>query len=273
MASFSERYGYKPNRSQLHQHEDMDDRLRNTIWNFLMSRYLSARSGYSGGIRVYEVVRSVWTEVAGGRSDNVPGSDGYNRVAAVRFFREWYFAVTWNEAYDTLEHLLSMGQSSDVEAVNAMLGKEGSAYRFVNGGLVPITGAEELDTVETATQLSGQFHGASQHIAQAVRLLGDRENPDFRNALKESISAVESAVQAVVGDANTSIEKGLERIEGHSQLKQAWKNMYNWTSDEDGIRHGIGVGRTPQVGLPEARYMVVSCSAFVNYLVAKSSEG
>ena len=47
--------------------------------------------------------------------------------------------------------------------------------------------------------------------------------------------------------------------------------MYNWTSDEDGVRHGIK--EAPQVGLPEARYMVVACSAFVNYLVANSSEG
>ena len=46
--------------------------------------------------------------------------------------------------------------------------------------------------------------------------------------------------------------------------------MYNWTSDEGGVRHGKE--EISQVGLPEARYMVVACSAFVNYLVSKDSE-
>ena len=30
---------------------------------------------------------------------------------------------------------------------------------------------------------------------------------------------------------------------------------------------------TPQVGLAEARYMVVACSAFVNYLIARDARG
>ena len=47
--------------------------------------------------------------------------------------------------------------------------------------------------------------------------------------------------------------------------------MYNWTSDEDGVRHAIK--GAPQVGLSEASYMVVACSAFVNYLVVKSAMG
>ena len=47
--------------------------------------------------------------------------------------------------------------------------------------------------------------------------------------------------------------------------------MFNWTSDEDGVRHGTK--GTPQVGLSEARYMVVACSAFVNYLAVKGTEG
>ena len=46
--------------------------------------------------------------------------------------------------------------------------------------------------------------------------------------------------------------------------------MYNWTSDEGGVRHGKE--EISQVGLPEARYMVVASSAFVNYLIAKDAE-
>ena len=96
-----------------------------------------------------------------------------------------------------------------------------------------------LDSFQVSAQLSDPFHGASQHITQAVALLSDRSMSDFRNAIKESISAVESAVQAAAGDPKVDIEKGLQKLGLHHQLKQAWSNMYNWTSDEDGVRHGI----------------------------------
>ena len=105
---------------------------------------------------------------------------------------------------------------------------------------------------------------------QAVDHLSDRGNPDARNVIKESISAVESAVKVASEDPKADIEKGSKELGLHSQLEQAWKNMYNWTSDEGGVRHGKE--EISQVGLPEARYMVVASSAFVNYLIAKHAE-
>ena len=270
MVSFSERHGYKLDRSRLHQLEEMDDRLKNVIWNFLRERYLV--EGHVS--QVNELVRSVWIEVVGRRSDELPGgvSGLISSEATIDIFRSWYLKASWNEVYDVLEHLLRKRQvKEDNSDANAMLSREGSAYRFVGGVIVPITDDEELAVVEAVAQLSGPFYSASQHITQAVTLLSDRDSPDFRNAIKESISAVESAVRVAAGDPKVDIEKGLRKLGVHHQLKQAWNNMYNWTSDEDGVRHGIK--GAPQVGLPEARYMVVACSAFVNYLVVKSSEG
>ena len=272
MVSFSERNGYKPARSRLHQLEEMDDRLRNAIWNFLLERFLVKVKIYD----VYELVRSVWTEVAGQRSDELPGKDDFLRTlvsppSEVGSLRTWYLKASWNEVYDVLEHVLCKHQvKKNTSDVNALLSREGSAYRFTCNVIAPITADEELAAVEAAAQLSYPFHGASQHIRQAVTLLSDRSVPDFRNAIKESISAVESAVRVAAGDPKVDIEKGLKKLELHAQLEKAWNNMYNWTSDEDGVRHGIK--GAPQVGISEARYMVVASSAFVNYLVVKSIE-
>ena len=45
MISFSERHGYKPVcRSQLHQFGEMDYRLRNAIWNFLLGNFFTVRA-------------------------------------------------------------------------------------------------------------------------------------------------------------------------------------------------------------------------------------
>ena len=136
---------------------------------------------------------------------------------------------------------------------------------------MPLTDSTELAEVDSALRHIGAFHPASQHITQALSLLGDRDNPDFRNAIKEAISAVESSVSTMFDTPRDDIAKGLAKLDGHPQLKQAWKNMYRWTSDEQGIRHSMA--DDPNIGLDEARYMVVICSAFVNYLVAKHAEG
>jgi hypothetical protein len=55
----------------------------------------------------------------------------------------------------------------------------------------------------------------------------------------------------------------------HGALKSAFNKLYGYTSDEDGIRHAIL--EESNVGFDEAKYMIVVCSAFVNYLTAKAS--
>ena len=252
-----------PDRSRLYQLEEMNERLRIAIWNFLRKRHFAHESGFS----VLDEAESVWTEVLGKRIDDLP------RYAddAIRQIGSWYFAASWNEVYNILEHLISKRPFTNyVYDLNSLLSREGAAYRFLGSVIVPITNEEELTEIESVLQHTGPFDVASQHIRQAVEHLGVRVNPDARNVIKEAISAVESAVKVASGDPKADIEKGLKKLGLHSQLEQAWKNMYNWTSDEGGVRHGKE--EISQVGLPEARYMVVACSAFVNYLVSKDSE-
>ena len=191
--------------------EDMDDRLRNAIWNFLLESFFVKEND------VYALVRSVWTEVVDGRSDELPGNnDALLRLVspsfAADFLLKWYLTANWNEVYDVLEYLLRKHQvKKKTNDANAMLSREGSAYRFVGNVIAPITAEEELAAVEEVAQLTDPFHGTSQHITQAVTLLSDRSEPDFRNAIKESISAVESAVRVAAGDPKVDIEKGLQK--------------------------------------------------------------
>ena len=50
-------------------------------------------------------------------------------------------------------------------------------------------------------------------------------------------------------------------------MKSAFDKLYGYTSDQSGIRHGgIDFVNAPE---EDARYMLVSCSAFVNYLKEK----
>ena len=53
----------------------------------------------------------------------------------------------------------------------------------------------------------------------------------------------------------------------HGSLGGAIKKLYGYTSDEGGIRHAIF--DEENVGFAEAKFMLVVCSAFVNFVLDK----
>ena len=149
---------------------------------------------------------------------------------------------------------------------NAVLGKENSAYRIIGDQIAKITSKEEVDSIEAA--LSVQFEGAREHIHQSLRLLFDRQNPDYRNSIKESISAVESIAKEFTGKEK-SLTALTQELKLHANFKKGLDELYNWTSRE--FRHG-----TTDLPLHQdqntARFMLVVCSAFVNYIISRNPQ-
>ena len=103
-------------------------------------------------------------------------------------------------------------------------------------------------------------------------MLADRKAPDYRNSIKESISAVEALCNIITGNSSATLGKALSEIEKkhnlHPALKNAFSSLYGWTCDAGGIRHALEENNTI-VEFEDAKFMLVSCSAFINYLKAK----
>ena len=53
----------------------------------------------------------------------------------------------------------------------------------------------------------------------------------------------------------------------HPAMEQAFSSLYGYTSDTNGIRHG-GIEFVNLSG-EDAKYMLITCSAFINFLMAK----
>jgi len=77
--------------------------------------------------------------------------------------------------------------------LNDLLANEGSAYRFVEDSLAPVVAPVEAEEVEKA--LHSPVAAVGVQIADALAKLSARPHPDVRNSIKESISAVESALK------------------------------------------------------------------------------
>jgi len=97
-------------------------------------------------------------------------------------------------------------------------------------------------------------------------LLSDRNSPDYRNSIKESISAVESLVQKTLGKDGT-LGNLIKKLDLHPALQSAFSSLYGYTSDEDGIRHAIL--DSERITFEDAKFFLVICSAFINFVNSK----
>lgn len=157
------------------------------------------------------------------------------------------------------------------DEVNELFEKECVGYRFVGEKIVAITDKVEIKEIEESLQ--SNYDGCREHIKKAVGFLADREQKDYKNCIKESISAVESICCIIADKKNATLGEALKILESKcnlkGQLKSAFEKLYAYTNnDKGGIRHAEGLF-VSNVSFEEAKFMLVSCSAFVNYLIAE----
>jgi hypothetical protein len=162
-------------------------------------------------------------------------------------------------------------------ACNWVLENERSGYRFVGDEIAPITSEVEIAAIEETLHLAERhcLTGTREHLRSALEKISDKTNPDYRNSIKEPISAVESICKAISGRPHASLPDAIKALKDggvdlHPALEQGFNKIYGYTSDANGIRHGMSDQST--CDFDEAKYMLVSCSAFANYLFCKAAK-
>ena len=112
-------------------------------------------------------------------------------------------------------------------------------------------------------------------MKSALEHLSRRGNPDYRNSIKESISAVESIAKEITDNPKATLGAALSKLERdqklHPALKQGFSNIYGYTNDEGGIRHAML--EEPNLTASDAKFFLVSCASFINYLKSKVIQG
>lgn len=269
---FSERMGFR-SVADLIQVDGMNDSLRNGIWNVLYRErfravgFVSRFAGYgTRDPRIEAFSETLWADYFKWPVDGRPSSNS----AVLEKIRTYFFACAWHEVYDFVEFCVAYFKEPLVARLNNILERELSGYRIIAGKVAPISSTEEVDTVQKAVG-DDTFPGASAHLKSALDLLSRKTNPDYRNSIKESISAVESACYKITGSPSATLGDALKELakkhELHTALRDSFLKLYGYTSDGDGIRHGML--EEPNLSQADAIYFLVSCSAFVNYLKSK----
>lgn len=284
MAPFSERMGITPPKAI--QIDSMDDELRNSLWNALVlfywqplmdARYHESLSGYSN---LEILAQRLWLNFFKWPLNTL--SQYSYEVGQV--ISKYFFGCEWWRVYGLVEYVSEAypDQTSNRDFVlycNAILEREKSPYRFVGEQLVRLTAEQEIAAIEeamAATAASNRLAPVHTHLNQALAHLSDRQAPDYSASMNDSISAVEAVCGLITGNPKATLGQALKDIERqgklplHASLKEGFQKLYGYTSDADGIRHALK--DKPTVDYDDAKLLLVECTAFVNWLIAKATK-
>lgn len=273
MNTFSERYGYVAPRSAVIK-DDMPLVIVNAVYNCIED--LKAKYDSYMYYNYFSLEQDVWRFFLNLRSDYFKHGVLADYISSPQ--------NKWHEKLSLLEWVLKY-MASESEEKNNPKGMELCryfshclnfeferlyyGYRIVDNLVVPITNEKEIEVIEKA--LADSKDNIQVHLSEALKLFSDKEHPDFRNSIKESISAVEALCRELTGEE--TLGKALKRLEDNgitiqNQLKEAFIKLYAYTNQPDtGIRHSLmDDDATYHPSYSEAYFMLVSCSAFINYL-------
>ena len=279
MTSFSQRYGYKPIKNIV-QIKTIDDELRISLWNALDSFYWSkVKPQYildgETNRHVLWLLQHIWSEYFKLPLDTI----GSSWAPVYKYLRNYYFSCSWNEVYDFIEFVANHYYNDSVndsfrKECSRVLKREVSGYRFIGDTITQITAEEEVIEIAEALQGERALETVVTHLKSALNLFSDRQSPDYRNSIKESISAVEAMSNLIAGKDKATLGEALKKITDkvalHPALYKSFNNLYGYTSDADGIRHALL--EESKLDSEDAKFMLVACSAFINYLKVKASK-
>jgi len=280
---FSDRNHIKEENKNI-QYTDFDERTRITFWNTLQDVFGSVFDAIKDSD--YELKIFLEQQICKVVLKNVyvmPIGNNY-KYDINSLFQDYFYKTilkdTYNAVLDLIEYLSMIDKFIDnydnslekyKKKFNDIFEYEFVGYRFVGEKIVAITDENEIKTIEEAIR-ENPYEKCKNHISKALDLLADRDKKDYSNSIKESISAVESICQIIV-NKQTTLGEALKQLEENGiiidkALKGAFEKMYGYTSNAGDIRHANAFS-TEKPAFEDAKYMLVVCSAFVNYLIAK----
>ena len=272
MALFSERYGYKKV-SDVIIRERITPEIKNAIctcFDKLNKIFELAGYRYPTSLCI-ELEKHIWTNFLNQRLAYFERLHYVPTDYIENYDTKWYNILDLIEF--TIQYLLNYRTSAErfIELLNSEFERLNFAYRIVEGVIIEITSEQEIKAVECAIDNSPR--NIQIHLNSALEKYAQRPIGDYRNSIKESISAVEAFCREKTGE--NTLGKALNKLEKsglviHSSLRSAFEKLYVYTNHEDtGIRHALmddEENYTPTA--EEALFMLISC-AFINYLDRK----
>lgn len=256
---FSERNGLVP-RALLR--EDMDDGLRNQLWNVILSKLFGKLTVDRSGVVTseYHVFIQLW------KSHFKYSMDDFERRLKDR--KEWLWDefrfMEWNQVFDLFEFIAVKMIPFDYEEfareTNQVLEESNSAYRFVERVLVPVHADPAVMALQDGLGLltDYEFLRTGSHFRQALLALKT-----------DAPAAVEQCRQAVRAGVEELLEKCGTPTSGDALATLLDDPSWEVFPTVAASMHALSA-ECARAGAAEAAYVLVQSVSGLHYLVEKA---
>lgn len=228
----------------------------------------------------YQLCLSVWTRFLNKRSNSYgykTGDSDAIQSYLISHATQWYTKLSLIEY--TIDYMRTTFEDNEriqilnrfIDNLNEEFERTHYGYRVVNDIITDIISEPEKSAIKQAMALPEDL--VKTHIGRALALYSQKPDPDYKNSIKESISAVEALFRIKTGESKfgPAYKKILESIPIHPRIQEAIQKIYDYTNQPDtGIRHSkVTEGETMVPRASECQFMLVTCSAIINYVQEK----
>lgn len=255
------------------QIDSLNMRTRNKLYNVTMEGIFNVDTELRDKIIIY-----LYTEIFSKTFDDIPKYYGFKYGTTYNEVKNLFQTVEYNKVYDLIEGFINAINFAEyynhqkevyIKDVNNIFEEENVNYRIIDDKITDIVDENQIESIEET--INNPYKVVSEHYSKAIEQLYSVK--DYANSIKESISAVEAMCQVING-SKEELNKVLKKlkINIHPALEQAYIKLYAYTCDENGSRHANGISEK-NATFEEAKYMLISCSTFANYLKENFEEG
>lgn len=279
---FSERKGIK-HFSDIVQVNDLNERTRNKIYTVVSEKFDDLYIDYSNELKD-KFVEYLYKELFSKTERDIPmWGNEYNYDEIFNTIYSIIIEYDYTDVFTFIEGIIKFFDITDkatyyrynykkefIEAISNVFKAESVNYKIISNKITDIVDEEQIKSIENT--LKNPYKEVSRHYSKAIEQLYSLK--DFDNSIKESILSVEAMCQILTKNSKATLGDALKLLKDkiHPAMKSAFEKLYGYTSDTNGIRHANGLGEGNST-FEEAKYMLISCSAFVNYLKEILKEG
>ena len=289
--SFSQAQGYEDIPGPLKLGE-LPREARTQIWNLFFAHIRESIT--TGGLDVMAGgpwIKGPWRDILKAKHcdlDHAPLDKWDHEFQRIRRnLRGYIEAQPFNEVFDLIQFVLRhpLCPSEFISQMQRTFAACRLAYTIdirrpptILPAATPEEGKTVVDAIQTLRQAG--LNGSVVHLRNASGCIGDG---DWAGSVRESIHAVESVARQVARRldskaSNNSLKEALDLLNKqgvvlHPALKDAFRKLYGYTSDEQGVRHALLDRTGAQVGQDEAVFMLGACASFASYLWRKHAAG
>jgi len=259
-----DRFSIRNNLSNIQNINGCSPATRRRLWQVFAKQYIL---GNKTPTVKYDIVEDILSYFGKEYEYNMNPFDHRNNCNILRSFI--WDTCEWYKVYDFVEYHIRNNPET-IYDYNEILNDEKTGFHIIDKKVTPITNTAEIAMIEEALERSPQH--VAESLSKALTLFSSREKPDYNNTIKECITAVEALACTIVDGSEETCGKAISKfseygIELNEHLEVAIKSLYKYTCNEDGKRHG---GTTyVESDIEDAKFMIITCSAIVNFLVVK----